>query len=115
VERPAPDCSVNPGQHPDQLCVTWKDPDFVAGRDAYWYARAREIPSCRWSTYLCASAGVNCAALSPGNGIFPEETGWKGYEGCCRIDGAPGSFSGRNIFATLEERAWGSPVWFEHP
>lgn len=114
VERPAPDCSVAPAGHPEQLCVTWQDPDFHGERDAWWYARAREIPSCRWSTYLCVSAGVDCAALSPANGIFPEETGWQGYEGCCRIDGAPGSLSGRNIFATIEERAWASPVWFEH-
>lgn len=115
VEQPAPDCSVAPGAHPDQLCVTWQDPDFHGERDAYWYARVREIPSCRWSTQLCVSNGVNCSALSPANGIFPEESGFRGYEGCCRMSGAPGSFSGRNIFATLEERAWGSPVWFEHP
>ena len=73
----------------------------------------REIPSCRWSTQLCVSKGVQCSALSPANGIFPEATGWKGYEGCCRMEGAPGSFSGRNIFASIEERAWGSPVWYE--
>lgn len=62
---------------------------------------------------MCTEAGVDCAALSPANGIFPQETGWQGYEGCCVIDGAPGSYSGRNIFATIEERAWASPVWFE--
>lgn len=113
VEQPAADCSVAPGQHPEQLCVTWRDPDFRGGRDAFWYARAREIPSCRWSTQLCVSAGVDCAALSPANGMFPQETGFAGYEGCCRIEGAPGSFRGRRIFTTVEERAWASPVWFE--
>lgn len=115
VEQPAPDCSVAPGLHPEQLCVTWQDPDFHAGRDAYWYARAREIPSCRWSTQLCVSAHVDCAALSPANGIFPAESGFKGYEGCCAMSGSPGSFTGKNIFATLEERVWGSPVWYEAP
>lgn len=115
VERPAPDCSVAPGLHPEQLCVTWQDPDFHADRDAYWYARAREIPSCRWSTQLCVSKGVDCAALSPANGIFPAESGFAGYEGCCRMEGEPGSFTGKNIFATLEERVWGSPVWYEAP
>lgn len=115
VEQPAADCSVAPGQHPDQLCVTWRDPDFQPGRDAYWYARTREIPSCRWSTYMCVDAGVQCSALDPANGVFPAPTGWQGYEGCCRIEGEPGSFRGRNIFATLEERAWASPVWFKHP
>ena len=115
VEPPASDCSVAPGRHPEQLCVTWQDPDFHGDRDAYWYARAREIPSCRWSTQLCVSKAVDCAALSPDNGIFPEASGFQGYEGCCRIEGAPGNFSGRSIFATLEERVWASPVWFETP
>jgi hypothetical protein len=114
VQPPAPDCSVAPGSHPEQLCVTWRDPEFNGARDAYWYARAREIPSCRWSTQLCVSAGVNCAALNPANGVFPADSGWKGYEGCCRIEGQPGSFRGRNIFAATEERVWGSPVWYEH-
>lgn len=113
VERPAADCSVAPGLHPEQLCVTWQDPDFDVGREAYWYARTREIPSCRWSTQLCVSAGVDCSALQPENGIFPEDSGWQGYEGCCVIEGAPGDFRGQNSFATLEERAWSSPVWFE--
>lgn len=115
VEPPGADCSVAPGLHPEQLCVTWQDPDFHADRDAYWYARAREIPSCRWSTQLCVSAHVDCAALSPANGIFPEASGFKGYEGCCAMSGAPGSFTGKNIFATLEERVWGSPVWYQSP
>lgn len=114
VEPPAPDCSVAPRNHPEQLCITWRDPAFDPARDAFWYARAREIPSCRWSTQLCVSAGVDCAALRPDNGIFPDDSGWKGYEGCCLISGAPGSFTGRNIFAATEERAWASPIWFEH-
>lgn len=115
VDRPAPDCSVNAGSHPDQLCVTWQDPDFHGERDAYWYARTREIPSCRWSTQLCVSKNVDCAALSAANGVFPAETGWQGFEGCCRMEGGPGTFKGRNIFATIEERAWASPVWYESP
>lgn len=114
VEPPAPDCSVAPRNHPEQLCITWRDPAFDPARDAFWYARAREIPSCRWSTQLCVSAGVDCAALRPDNGIFPDDSGWKGYEGCCLISGAPGSFTGRNIFAATEERVWASPIWFEH-
>lgn len=115
VQRPAPDCSVNAGSHPEQLCITWQDPDFHGERDSYWYARTREIPSCRWSTQLCTSKGVDCAALSASNGTFPAESGWQGFEGCCRIEGGPGTFSGRNIFATIEERAWASPVWYESP
>jgi hypothetical protein len=115
VQRPALDCSVNAGSHPEQLCITWQDPDFHGERDSYWYARTREIPSCRWSTQLCTSKGVDCAALSASNGTFPAESGWQGYEGCCRMQGGPGTFTGRNIFATIEERAWASPVWYESP
>lgn len=113
VLPPAPDCSVLPAQHPAQLCVTWQDPDFDPARDAYWYARAREIPSCRWSTQRCVSAGVDCAALQASNGLFAETGPWAGHEGCCLIEGGPGSFTGRNIFAAIEERAWASPVWYE--
>src|SRR3546814_3629151 len=79
-------------------------------QNAYYYARAFEIPSCRWSTHMCVKAGVQCAALDPANGVFPAQSGFAGYEGCCRIDGAPGSFKGRNIFATITERAWASPI-----
>src|SRR3546814_6237039 len=57
---------------------------------------------------MCVKAGVQCAALDPANGVFPAQSGFAGYEGCCRIDGAPGSFKGRNIFATISERAWRS-------
>ncbi|ULQ47223.1 DUF3604 domain-containing protein [Flagellatimonas centrodinii] len=113
VVLPAADCSVAPGLHPAQLCVTWQDPAFDADRDAYWYARVREIPSCRWSTQQCVVAGVDCAALQADNGLFADDSGWNGFEGCCRIEGTPGSFTGRNIFATLEERGWVSPVWYE--
>src|SRR3546814_18098661 len=84
-------------------------------QNAYYYARAFEIPSCRWSTHMCVKAGVQCAALDPANGVFPAQSGFAGYEGCCRIDGAPGSFKGRNIFATITERAWASPIWADHP
>lgn len=62
---------------------------------------------------MCVSAGVQCAALNPANGIFPADSGWQGYEGCCAMSGEPGSFSGQNIFASIEERVWGSPIWYE--
>ena len=108
------DCSVQPANHPERLCAIWQDPQFDVRQNAYYYARALEIPSCRWSTRLCVKAGVQCAALDPANGMFSAASGWQGYEGCCRIDGSPGSFSGRNAFTTVEERAWASPIWFEH-
>jgi hypothetical protein len=45
--------------------------------------------------------------------MFPENSGFAGYEGCCVIEGAPGTFRGRNHFHTIEERAWASPIWYE--
>ena len=116
VTRPSiSDCSVNVGHHPEQLCTTWTDPEFNAGQDAYYYARAREVPSCRWSAWMCnVDKKVDCGLLDKANGMFPKASGFSGYEGCCVINGAPGSFTGKNTFHTIEERAWASPIWYEH-
>jgi len=107
------DCSVNAGAHPEQLCAVWRDPQFNPGRDAFYYARALEVPSCRYDAHMCTSKGVDCSRLDPANGVFPQSSGMAGYEGCCLISGAPGSFTGRNTFHTLEERAWASPIWYD--
>lgn len=107
------DCSVQAGSHPAQLCTVWRDPDFIADRDSFYYARALEVPSCRWSEQLCLSRQVDCSLLSAANGMFPESSGLRGYEGCCKIEGAPGSFHGARTFHTIEERAWASPIWYE--
>lgn len=117
VTRPSmSDCSVRVGNHPEQLCTTWTDPEFNATQDAYYYARVLEVPSCRWSAWVCnVDKKVDCSKLDPANGMFPESSGFKGYEGCCVITGQPNSFSGRNTFHTIEERAWASPIWYEHP
>ena len=114
VEPPANDCRVRVGNHPEELCTIWRDPEFDPAADAYYYARVLEVPSCRWSAWLCnVEKNVDCDGLDPANGMFPEASGFRGYEGCCLIDGAPGSFRGRNTFATIEERAWASPIWYE--
>ncbi|MGH8692799.1 MAG: DUF3604 domain-containing protein, partial [Burkholderiales bacterium] len=115
IERPSiDDCSVRVGTHPEQLCTVWTDPEFNAAQDAYYYARVLEVPSCRWSAWQCnVEKKVDCSRLDPTNGMFSEASGFKGYEGCCVIDGAPGSFRGRNTFLTIEERAWASPIWYE--
>lgn len=117
VERPSMnDCSVRVGNHPEQLCTLWTDPEFNAAQDAYYYARVLEVPSCRWSAWQCnIEKKVDCSRLDSANGMFSEASGFKGYEGCCVIDGAPGSFRGRNTFNTIEERAWASPIWYEAP
>ena len=114
VESPSrADCSVNTANHPATLCAVWRDPEFDAGRDAFYYARVQEIPSCRWSAHLCTQNQVDCSKLDPANGMFPSNSGLGGFEGCCAISGAPGSFSGRDTFHVIREKAWASPIWYE--
>ena len=75
------------------LCTVWVDKDFDPSERAYYYSRAVENPTCRWSQRMCAAAGVNCAR---------PETISDGYEGCCVGEHRP----------IVQERAWSSPVWY---
>jgi hypothetical protein len=77
----------------DQLCSVWRDDDFDPEAAAVYYARAVENPSCRWSTWACNAAGVDCADPA---------TVTRGYEPCCDT-GYP---------KTVRERAWTSPIWY---
>jgi len=52
------DCSTTGDAGAAQLASLWRDPDFDPTRRAFYYARALENPSCRWSTWdLIASEG----------------------------------------------------------
>jgi hypothetical protein len=46
-----------------ELKAVWTDPEFDASQHAFYYARALQIPTPRWSTYDAAKLGI----LPPGN------------------------------------------------
>ena len=52
------DCSINPDTGAWHLSILWSDPDFQPEHRAFYYARAIENPSCRWSTWDALRAGV---------------------------------------------------------
>jgi hypothetical protein len=95
---------------PEQLCGVWSDPQFDPTQHALYYARAFENPSCRWNTWMCLRAQVDCSTLDPTTGTLSGATA--GYEGCCVITQQGAVYSGKNRFDTIQERAWTSPVWY---
>ena len=77
------DCSITPDKGASELVTLWQDPAFEAGQHAFYYLRALENPTCRWST-------------------------WDADKGRSRI-------RGRGSRATIQERAWSSPIWVGGP
>lgn len=71
-------CKTQPGTGANDLKAHWRDPDWMPARQAAYYVRVLENPTCRWSTWDAARAGT------PPNPALP---------------------------ATLQERAWTSPIW----
>lgn len=39
------------------VCVTWQDDDFDPAAPAFWYTRVIELPTARWSGYVCERIG----------------------------------------------------------
>ncbi|MFP6656390.1 MAG: DUF3604 domain-containing protein, partial [Myxococcota bacterium] len=75
------------------LCSVWSDPSFDSGSPAWYYARVLENPSCRWSQYTCNAARVDCSRPDS----VPE-----GLLACCS----------ETTRASIQERAWTSPIWY---
>ncbi len=84
-------CEVR-GRAPKSLCSVWTDPDFDPAERAFYYARLREVPSCRWTQWACIDEGIRCDDGSEA----PE-----GWEYCCT-----------DVPRTIQERAWSSPIWY---
>jgi hypothetical protein len=62
-----------------ELKAVWTDPDFDPSLNAFYYARAIQIPTPRWTLYDAKKLGIS----------VPE-----------------------NFAAINQERAWGSPIWY---
>ncbi|MBC8071062.1 MAG: DUF3604 domain-containing protein, partial [Deltaproteobacteria bacterium] len=107
--EPSGTCAVTKADQPVELCGIFTDTDYDPTERSYYYARALENPSCRWSTSMCVNSGVDCSELSALTGEFSGPQA--GYEGCCVINDAP-PYVGTNRFDTVEERAWSSPIWY---
>jgi hypothetical protein len=103
------------GSGAPSLCAVWRDDDFDPARDAFYYTRVLENPSCRWSTRHCLAAGVNpfaasCQAQADAlTAKLQEEQGAKGdvYGNCCRQAAQEPFYS-----PVIQERAWSSPIWY---
>ena len=52
------DCSINPETGSTQLASLWQDPQFDSSQRAFYYARAIENPTCRWSTWDAIREGI---------------------------------------------------------
>lgn len=51
-------CETEASTGNTDLKTLWRDPDYVSGQAAFYYARVLENPSCRWSTWDAVRAGV---------------------------------------------------------
>jgi hypothetical protein len=84
--RVDPETGARIGEGHESLCRVYRDAAFDPERPAYYYMRAVENPSARWSTYDCRR--------------IPDAD----RPAVCSDDSYP---------ATIQEMAWSSPIWFQ--
>lgn len=70
----------------DRLCAVYTDDDFDPDQHAYYYLRAIEVPSARWSLFDCLR--------------IPEEQ----RPPVCATDST--------VPKVIQEMAWSSPIWY---
>ena len=85
------DCSISSGVGAAELKVLWRDPSFDASQHAFYYVRALENPSCRWTTWNAVRLGEEPPTV-----------------------GSPSRVP-YDISATIQERVWSSPIWITPP
>ena len=52
------DCSITENSGAAELRALWRDPDYNPNQRAFYYVRALENPTCRWSTWDAVRAGT---------------------------------------------------------
>jgi Protein of unknown function (DUF3604) len=52
-------CAYSPEVGANELRTVWRDPTFDPAQQAFYYVRALENPTCRWSTWDAIRAGVS--------------------------------------------------------
>ncbi|MGI9324470.1 MAG: DUF3604 domain-containing protein [Pseudomonadales bacterium] len=70
----------------DTLCTVFTDEAYLPEQRAYYYLRAVEVPSPRWSTYDCERLAESERPAVCSDGSYPE---------------------------TIQEMAWTSPIWVQ--
>ncbi|GAF88828.1 unnamed protein product [marine sediment metagenome] len=51
-------CGVVGNKGAAQLMTAWSDPEFDPSQGAFYYVRALQNPTCRWSTYDAIRLGI---------------------------------------------------------
>lgn len=67
------ECRITEGVGAAELIALWRDPEFNPNEHAFYYLRALENPTCRWSTWDALRAGV---APRPGLPLTIQERAW---------------------------------------